>query len=524
MLIITALLVPALVAVGALAFGVTSLWTGHQDLQRAADLGALAGAAATPAISNELPITGVQRLHRLDDVLDAQDWAQRPCEVAQSQLVDGRSAVANAFHDGASPNCDAAWTWESPLLGLLDACSRGVAELASCAPRLRDELQADLPVISSLSASAMSAAAALQSQLEPANKLVTAALATQIGDACASETFVGVLGIGWVCDQRVSALFGAFDHKTGQLLVTADATLQLLAAPLANAAERHLLDPAAQRGVGWVNDRVPQVGFDLAGAAPAVVTPRLNVNLSGFHMKPLFSPMDFDVTTSSTARRVIKSALVLPSVGVPGGAWEMLPQATKNALLATLGPDAAGLMARAGEDGWVIDPNVLTRDARQTAADTLHLFDETQTSISGSVSTALCTSLPASVSCPVGDTFVDRQHLFGPFMEDVWDATQPPPGSTPTVQEILARHADTQEPLAMIGGLRMIRPEELFGEGVWSTITSGHVTPDLRPLLSELMFIPALDIVPANVYRDGQTFRIQRMTAMNGLFKARLVK
>jgi Flp pilus assembly protein TadG len=47
-LIVTALLVPALVLCGALAFGVTTLSTGRQDVQRAADLGALAGAAALP--------------------------------------------------------------------------------------------------------------------------------------------------------------------------------------------------------------------------------------------------------------------------------------------------------------------------------------------------------------------------------------------------------------------------------------------------------------------------------------------
>jgi hypothetical protein len=51
-----------------------------------------------------------------------------------------------------------------------------------------------------------------------------------------------------------------------------------------------------------------------------------------------------------------------------------------------------------------------------------------------------------------------------------------------------------------------------------------HVGVDLSQLLSELMFIPALDVVPAAVYREGSTFRIERVLATAGLYKARLVK
>src|SRR2546423_14413660 len=48
-MVLTAVLIPAVVALGALTFGTTSLWTVHDDLQRSSDLGAAAGAAEVPA-------------------------------------------------------------------------------------------------------------------------------------------------------------------------------------------------------------------------------------------------------------------------------------------------------------------------------------------------------------------------------------------------------------------------------------------------------------------------------------------
>src|SRR5688572_3504021 len=48
LLVLTAILVPAIVLLGALTFGITSLWTSHDDVQRGVDLGSTAAAAATP--------------------------------------------------------------------------------------------------------------------------------------------------------------------------------------------------------------------------------------------------------------------------------------------------------------------------------------------------------------------------------------------------------------------------------------------------------------------------------------------
>jgi hypothetical protein len=90
--------------------------------------------------------------------------------------------------------------------------------------------------------------------------------------------------------------------------------------------------------------------------------------------------------------------------------------------------------------------------------------------------------------------------------------------------EVLAAHADTGVPLFVVGGLRPVLLGAIFGPGVWQTIKSAHVGPQLASLLSELMFIPALDVVPASVHREGSTFRIERVLATTGLYKARLVK
>lgn len=525
-LIITALLVPALVLCGALAFGVTALWTGRQDVQRATDLGALAAAANTPTVSTELPIAGLKLFQQLGAPLDASDWRQRACEVTRRQFVDGRSPVATGLRaDTTTPSCTVQFQWESPLLATLGACVQDVAELAGCKDGIERELRATLPEVATLDASVASAAAAVGGSLPPTDKIITADVATQLRSACASETSVVLLGAAsWLCTATVGDLLGSVDHETGGLVGSLTGTLGPLVAPLQAAATEGLLDPV-RGGLGFDPSNVPQVGVDLAGLVPAVLTPRVHVDVDGLTMKPTFSPLTFDVATGTTARRVIKSALVLPSAGIPGtNAFSSLPAETQGALFAKLGLDAPSMLADA-EGGWVVDPNVLTRSAPVVAQQVLSLMDSTESTLSSTTSTALCDSLPPSVACPVGDDLVDRQHLLGPFMEDVWDATRPPPdGSEPSIGDVLADHADSGEPLFIVSGLRSVLLGAIFGPGVWQTIKGAHVGPQLGSLLSELMFVPALDVVPASVHREGSTFRIERVLATTGLYKARLVK
>jgi hypothetical protein len=134
-------------------------------------------------------------------------------------------------------------------------------------------------------------------------------------------------------------------------------------------------------------------------------------------------------------------------------------------------------------------------------------------------------SVPATVSCPVADKLVDRQHLLGPFMEDLWDVTRPPPdGDAPRIEDILGAAADTGEPILVASGLREVSLATIFGPAVWNTIRAAQAGPNLNPLLAELLFVPALDVIPATVYRDGTTFRLAPALATTGLYKARLVK
>lgn len=522
-LILTALLVPALIAVGALALGVTTLWTGHHDVQRAADLGALAAAANTPTASNDLPLEGMARFHRLDELLDPTDWQQRPCAVVGQQLTGGRSVVANAFSDDEAAACDAVWTPESQLLAALGACAADIAELAGCRARLEAELRASLPVLTDAEASASDVAAQLHALLlDPADKLVDDALASDLGDACANE--VSVLVIGLTCTHRVEQLLNAVDHRSGALVGTVDAVLQSLVTRLRAAATEGLLDPLTN-GTGFDALGVPRVGLDLAGFVPAVVTPRVQVDVSGQDIEPPLSPFTFEAGATAMARRVIKSAVVVPT-GIPGhDAVGTLPARTMARLEHVLGPDSAELLTAAGPDGWVIPPNVLDLTAHDVADLVIAMADELETDVSTSVNDSLCASLPIDVACPVGDDLVNRERLLGPFMEDLYDATQPPPsGTAPTIRELLADYADRGELVWMVRGLRPWLVEATFGEGVFTTLTQPVLPSAVDELLSPLMFVPALDVVPAAVIRDGDTFRIERVAATTGLYKARLVR
>ena len=528
-LIVTALLVPALILCGALAFGVTTLWTGRQDVQRAADLGALAGAADLPtAVTPALPIAGTTLLQDLGSPLDASDWKQRACEVVRRQFIDGRSPVASGFGDRSAMSCTTRFEWESPLLATLAACAADVAELAGCRAGLDGELRRTLPPVDALDASARSAVDAVAANLPAGAKVFSAALATQLRNACASATGVTLLGsTTWVCNATIGNLLASIDQQTGALRGTLSALLQSVIAPLRASAAGGLLD-ATTHGLGFDSTNVPQLGLDAGHLAPALLTPRLHVDLDNLQMKPTFSPFSFDVASGVTARRVFKSAVVLPTMGIPGtSAWSSLPSTTQAAIAGVLGvsPVAAGPLVAAADGGWVVDPNVLTKSAPTLAKQVLDMYDATESSFSGAASGALCTSLPATVSCPVADKLVDRQHLLGPFMEDLWDVTRPPPdGDAPRVEDVLGAAADSGEQILVASGLREVSLATIFGGQVWSSLLAPKTGPDLRPLLAELLFVPALDVVPATIHRDGTTFRISPVLATSGLYRARLVK
>lgn len=528
-LIVTALLVPALVIFGALAFGVTTLWTGRQDVQNAVDLGALAAAANTPTVSPELPINGQDLFQTLTPGLDPLDWRQRACDVAYRQFADGRSPVSNGLRDGdAAPACNVAYEWESKLLATLAACAQDVAELDGCKDSLEQELRDTLPALSTLDASASSALAGLSGLLSPVSKLVTPTLAAALPNACAAEVSVGLVSVS--CAATIGSLVDSIDTTTGTLRRPLSPLLQAVIAPLRATAAAGGLDSVGA-GIGFDSaTEAPQLGVDISRVAPALLTPRVRVDVDGMTMKPTFSPMSFNVASGATARRTIKSAVVLPTLGIPGtpdfGSLSVDVQASLVTAIGATSASIAATMLNQSVGGWIVDPNLLTRSASDVADRSLDAIEALDRSVSTPTKAALCShALPLGTSCPIADDPIDENHLLAPFVQDLRDATRPPPdGDEPSLNDVLAHYADTGESVLVVAATHPVYFSKVFGSTVWQTLLQPRVGPTVANQLAPLMFAPALDVVPATVLRQGNTYRLQRTLATSGLYTARLVK
>jgi len=472
-LILSALLVPALVAVGALTIGVSSVWTSRHDVQRAADLGALAAAAGTPTAA--VPLDGVALLQDLGMELDALDWQQRGCAVARNQLDEGRSPVATAFTvEGEDPAaCSPTWAYESPLLAAIGKC--GLDLLAGC-DDVAEELLGALPFANDVltDPAVREALDGLAGPLSDAEELATEvedalvdAFATTYGGLCLLTENVPLLGV--ICVLTLGDVLGPTP------------TLESLLANLPEPYRSQLEDASTAL------DELT-VGLDLAGVAPALLTPRVQLDVGPASIRPSLSPFTFEVAAAATARRVIKSAIVLPSVRMP---------------------DAEDI---------VVDGGVLHRDAAEVRDDVLDALE----ALDGELSAAVCEAYETTgETCTVPDDPIDTDRLFGPFLQDVRDATDPPPGSTPTIDQVLGYHAGTGDPVWIIGGLRPLPLEDVYGPEVW---------PLLDPhLVTDTTYVPALDVLPALVVRDGDSYRLQpidpvAVLSTPGLYKARLVR
>ena len=508
-LVMTALLIPALIAMGALSIGVTSLWAEHDDLQRSVDLGALAGAADTPTVDASAfaamfpsAITGVTTTLSLGGVLDGTSWQGRPCAVALQQLTGTNSTMVNAFKapDSAS-TCTAQWQFESPFLAAASACANNVLDVPSCWSRLSAQLGVTLPTVDTPrpDVSAIDAAAATLAGLytDTSDKVMTASVATLLPGACA--VYVPVVG----CQQTVAQLIAS---------------------------------------LGLPSTSLPtRIGVDLPDLLPAVTTPRVQVSVDGTRVRPTFSPVTFGVAGSATARRTIKSAVVLPSLGVPGissaSAFSTLPTGLQTRLNTLFGGQAPAVLAAAGTQGFVVDPNDLNRNLLQPGINStigvVNLLNGTaMTSLQTALTTVGCTTSPLSSYCPQ-ITGPDLSTQEAQFVQDLKDASAPPPsGTQPSLDSVLATYATTHERFWVVGALRRTELSAFFGQTVWSVLTNPAINPALAPLLSQLMFIPALDVVPVTVGRIvvGSTnyyalLPVARDTlATNGLYQGRLVK
>ena len=526
-LVLTTLLLPALVAVGAVAAGVTTLWASHSDAQRAVDLAALAGAANTPTASIDSDSVGlpfeieglavtvdvnaeagagadvdgpvdasVRSAFALDsstaievDGVSLLDpvWRNRPCQVFGWQLFEaGRSAVLNASKR-SQPTCTAHWQYESKTLAALAACVRNELDVPDCQARLENRLARTLPVLKSTDPLVTGAMATLATEAakltDPTTELLDATWQQTIDSACLVPLpIVGPCPLTFaqlLLDKTEEQLAEAGRSPTGGLLPHID--------------PRHL--------------------------APAVLTPRLKVQLHGGDIRPMLSPYTFDLDASATARRTIKRAIVLPSLGLAD-------------------PD--------GEDR-LPDPDDVVRastvvDATELLLDMVDAVDHmVSKGIADAILQAACageqTGGYVSEHCPEMSSVVATKDLRDIFMQDLRDATEPQPdGPSLSLQESLDELAASGDPAWAVAPLTTLSFEQLLANaGAKQTEIQSLklLNPALAPLFNGLVAIPALDVVPVTVRKitsaDGITPQyvlevINDAGATSGLFQARLVK
>jgi hypothetical protein len=382
--------------------------------------------------------------------------------VLTNQLAADRSPVVRASKGaGDATKCASTWQYESPTLAAVAACAANLLDVAGCDTSLHNVLSTTLPLLSATT---------------PALTAVNQAAAT----------------------------------VTGQLTSTTDHLVtDLLNLPIVGPLLRALTVPVLGQQMSLGTARV---GVGLDGLLPAVLTPRVQTRLYDAKVHPTLSPFTFDMSATATARRAIKSALVLPSLGIPA------TDATD--LVAKFGSSATNqLVLKSGSDGYIVDPNDITR--MLTAADpigkTLDLIDAVNGAIDSPLlnafTSAACGHAPASTYCPSFDTVAATTALRQTFLQDVRDAATPPPtGNQPTIQEILDGYATSGEPVWGLAGLLRV---------------------PLNGLVSGLGFIPALDVAPVVVEKTivaGKAIytldrvNLNDLTAATGLFQGRLVK
>jgi hypothetical protein len=174
------------------------------------------------------------------------------------------------------------------------------------------------------------------------------------------------------------------------------------------------------------------------------------------------------------------------------------------------------------------------------------VFDAFDAAVSGPVASALadtvCAHPEVSASCPDLSDSTAPSRVLGPFFADVDDATaSPPAGARPTTEEILQYYADRGEPTWVVSAVEPVALQAMACAGSTSPLTGcsvwdvfAHANQLLgQTVFTPLMFIPALDAVPAYVRQplpDGP-FVIERIPtqthdalASKGLYRARLVK
>jgi hypothetical protein len=237
-------------------------------------------------------------------------------------------------------------------------------------------------------------------------------------------------------------------------------------------------------------DRAGGVHVDLSRLAPALLTPRVSVTITQQVAVPgagLLQAGPVTLRHTATARRVIKNAVVVPAIG-------------------PIRPDGT----------FTIDLNPRVAAARDVTLTALDRVAE--------VVTPAADAAVRNVACPGStDPCPAVTNTFGGLVADVRDATDPPNGPPPDAATLVRDAVAQREPIMVATTGYVVDPSQVLGSTVYSL-------PGVRQLLPGLLFIPALDIVPAVLSAGplGEVVATPVATVAEagrtrGLYRARLV-
>ncbi|HEV7887445.1 MAG TPA: hypothetical protein VGO92_07795 [Acidimicrobiales bacterium] len=232
------------------------------------------------------------------------------------------------------------------------------------------------------------------------------------------------------------------------------------------------------------------VSVDMTRLAPALLTPEITVTVTQQVDVPggaLLGAGPVTVTSQATARRAVKNAVVVPAVDLPRA------------------------------DGTIVfDANPALSSARDAAFSALQ---QTGALVAPAADQALRdVACPGSTAaCPTVSTSFDDA------LRDLHDAVDPPNGTAPSAASLVADAVASGQPIMVAAAGYIVNPRQVLGSTVYSL-------PGVAQLLPALLFVPALDMVPA-VLSAGPLGRVVATpidTAVaaartRGLYRARLV-
>jgi hypothetical protein len=445
-----AIMLVALSAFAALALAGGSVYAAAQDGRKAADFAALAGAANMPTVNlgttqfdptnNPLSLPIPSQADTPLGTLDLtgslptlnNNWTTGVCAVAAREFGGNRSPVDDNYPAGPT-SCTTTFGFENQWLQDLANCLAGTTAAADCANRYITNLSQSLTPPSATDP----AVAALQ------NAITTAG---QTGQVVTQQFLAQVQSLNTTLGGALTPLLQYFNANGG-------------------------------------------INVNFTQLAPALLTPSITVGIRQFINVPganLLRHGPVTVTSTATARRAIKNAVVLPTVKVqPDGTFTFNP----NSLLDKAMTPAFNALSKLGSD---ISPHA----------------DQAMQTVVCPVLTTPCPSVGAS---------------FDSALSDVQDAIMPPNGPTPSEWALIQWAEANGQPIMLSYASLLTDPKQILGSTVYSL-------PGVSSLLGQFDYIPAMGMVPVILSAGplGQVIATPVNTAVaagrtQGLYRARLV-